>query len=885
MGEVYRARDTTLERDVAVKVLAAEFVADPSYLARLEREAKLLAGLNHPNIATIHSLEQAAGRRFLVLELVEGESLRQRLANGPLPVDKALDLCVQIAQGLEAAHGAGIVHRDLKPDNVLITPQGRAKLLDFGNAKSTEVSPELTETARATDLTVAGTLVGTPPYMSPEQIRGEAIDKRADIWAFGCLLYETLTATRAFARETLADTLAAIVDREPDWTCLPNSVPPLARSVMQRCLRKERSQRLHDIADARIDIQEALAEPGGDAHRGRPETVATTVPDRQSATRIVGVVMVLAAVLLGALVGSRFTRPEPGAVERFVLTAPPSETAATDRNTTDLAVSPDGTRVVYRSALQDSLYLRAVDQLQGALLRDTESGAAPFFSPDGNWVGFRSRDRQALMKAPVLGGPAQTICPLLSELRGASWGADGTIIFAERASGGLLRVSAAGGEPEVLTVPDAAAGEIFHRWPQILPGGEAVLYTSSRGGRTEDRSIALLTLATGDHLSLVPLGSNPHYSATGHIVFGLEGTLRAVRFDLGRLEVTDEPVRVLEDVMTKSGTRGRAGRQAGAANFALANNGSLVYISSDAQTPKRTLVWVDRQGQEEALSADPRMYQIARISPDGTVVALDSRDEENDIWIWSLLSHGPLARLTFDRTPDFAPAWAPDGRVLFSSRRHGPAQIFARSPDGSGTAEQLTDLPNDLYLDDVSPDGGSILARVLRADTGWDIVLVTLGDEGSIDRLVESPAQERYPRFSPDGRWLAYQSDESGQDEIYVVPFPDVDGGKREVSHGGGMSPVWNPQGGELFYRALDGRVMAVPIVAEGTTLTFGSAEVLWDNSYYLGLGRSYDVAEDGERLLMIKDDPSLAARRGAADIVIVRNWFEQLKRLVPTGP
>ena len=882
MGQVYRARDTTLERDVAVKVLAAEFVADPGYLARLEREARLLAGLNHPNIAIIHSLEQTADRRFLVLELVEGESLRQRLAKGPLPVDKALDLCVQLAQGLEAAHGAGIVHRDLKPDNVLITPQGRAKLLDFGIAKSMEISAELTETAQATNLTVAGALVGTPPYMSPEQIRGEASDKRADIWAFGCLLYETLTARRAFARETLADTLAVIVDREPDWTHLPGTLPPLARSVMQRCLRKDPSRRLHDTADARIDIQEALSEPGADAPSGHLETVAIAGPDRQSATRAAAVVMVLAAALLGAFIGSRLNRPEPGALERFVLTAPPSEAAASDRNTTDLAISPDGARIAYRSALQDGIYLRPVDQLQGVLLRGTESGAAPFFSPDGNWEGFRSRDRQALMKVPVLGGPAQTICPLPSELRGASWGADGTIIFAERASGGLLRVSAAGGEAEVLTVPDAAAGEMFHRWPEILPGGEAVLFTISRGGRTEDRSIALLTLATADHVSLIPVGSNPHYSATGHIVFGLEGTLRAVRFDLGRLEVTGVLVQVLDDLMTKSGTRGRGGRQDGAANFSLADNGSLVYMPSEVRAPRRTLVWVDRQGQEEALSADPRTYHLVRVSPDGTVVALDLRDEENDIWTWNFVSRGPLARLTFDRTPDFSPAWAPDGRLLFSSRRHGAAQVFARAADGSGTAEQLTDLPNDLYVDDISPDGGSIAARVLRADTAWDIVLLTLAGAGSVDGLVVSPAQERHTAFSPDGRWLAYQSDESGQDEIYVVPFPGVDGGKREVSHSGGLAPVWNPQGGELFYRAPDGRVMAVPIVAQGTALTFGSAEALWESAYYLGRGKSYDVAQNGERLLMIKDDPSLAARREAADIVIVRNWFDELKRLVP---
>ena len=708
MGEVYQARDTKLDRDVALKVLPEAFTSDPDRLARFEREAKVLASLNHSNIGSIYGLEEAepatpdgtsSGQavRALVLELVEGPTLADRIKQGPIPVDEALPIARQIAEALEAAHEQGVIHRDLKPANIKVKEDGTVKVLDFGLAKAFQVDPggDLSEspTVTAAAATHAGVILGTAAYMSPEQAKGKTADRRGDIWAFGCVLYEMLTGTRPFHGANTSEVLAAVIKSDPDWEALPDGTPSTLRQVVRRCLQKDPKQRLHDVADPRLAMDGAF------------ETIGPPIVDDATAPVVAGfggwrrVLAFVATTVVAGLVGGlgvwNLTRPAPPRVARFVLTALPSEAVQVSNGTTDLVISPDGTKVVYRAgASETALYVRAVDQLEGTHLRETSGGGAPFFAPNGNWVGFVSDG--ALRKVPVLGGPSVTICPLSSRLRGASWGADDTIIFAEEAHGGLFRVSAGGGDPEALTTLDEGQGEIAHRWPEILPGGQAVLFTIARGVRTEDRQIALLNLATGEQSPLVPLGSSPHYSPTGHIVYGVGDTLRAVSFDLDQLAVTGAPVPVLENVMAKSTEFGNVGPQDGAVNFSLARNGSLVYVSNVKQVPLRTLVWMDRQGQEEPLAVEPGNYAMVRISPDGTQLALDRRDRENDIWIWNIANE-TMTQLTFDPTPDFFPAWTPDGHLVFSSRREGTrAQLFVKAADGTGTAERLTDSQSDV---------------------------------------------------------------------------------------------------------------------------------------------------------------------------------------------
>ena len=503
MGQVYQATDTKLNREVALKVLPQAFTDDPDRLARFQREAQVLASLNHPNIAQIHGLEESEGTRALVLELVERPTLADRIAQGPIPVDEALPIAKQIAEALEAAHEAGVIHRDLKPANVKVKADGVVKVLDFGLAKALEgdtggdPSESPTLTAAATKM---GVIIGTAAYMSPEQASGKPVDKRADIWAFGAVLYEMLTGQRPFEGRDVSEVLAGVIKSEPTWDALPTGLSSTLGVYLRRCLQKDPKERVHDIADVRLAMEGAfetmVGEPSDPAAVPRLQVWQRPMP-----AAIIGLVI---AAIAGFGVWSS-TRPVRPRVARFVLTAEPSEAVQISSGNTDLVISPNGTHVVYPAGTPRALYARAFDQLEGTPLRDTAGGGAPFFSPDGDWVGFIGDG--LLKKVPVLGGPSVTICPVSSRLRGASWGADGTIIFAEDAHGGLFRVSALGGEPEILTTLDEGQGEIAHRWPEILPGGHAMLFTSARGVRTEDRQIAVLNLVTGEQSPLIPMGA------------------------------------------------------------------------------------------------------------------------------------------------------------------------------------------------------------------------------------------------------------------------------------------------------------------------------------------------------------------------------------------
>ena len=862
MGEVYRARDTKLGRDVAIKVLPEDFSADAERLARFRREAQVLASLNHPNIAAIYGTEDNA----LILELVEGPTLAERIAQGPIPLEEAIAIARQIAEALEAAHEAGIIHRDLKPPNVKVQEDGTVKVLDFGLAKAIEgeakgdssESPTLTGAA-----TRAGVIMGTAAYMSPEQAKGKKVNRRADVWAFGAVLYEMLTGKRPFDGEDISDTLAAVLRAEPEWDALPAALAPTLRTYLIRCLEKDPKQRVPDIGVVRLAMEgafEADAPPASAAPR--------------SGWRALGV-----ALILGALVGAALlsllsllssTPDAPRPLARFVID---SSSEFLPRGEVAVAITPDGTRIIYRRVTpgRNELVVRALDELEStSLVVEVGFLSGPFLSPDGKWVGYF--DGPVLQKVSILGGPPVTICALpAGGSRGASWRDDNTIIFATARPGGLWRVPAGGGEPEELTTPDAGQGG--HRSPEILPGGEAVLFGIA-GTSDENNQIAVLTLDSGETRILVPGGSNPRYAPSGHIVYGVGRTLRAVGFDLDALEVTTDPVPVLEGVVGGFGS----------ASFDMSQNGSLVYVVGPRERDvERTLVWVDREGSEEALAAEPRAYTYPRISPDGTRLALDVRDQEQDIWIWDF-ARETLTRLTFDPTPDYYPAWTPDGaRVAFGSSREGVFNLFWKAADGTGTVEQLTESATLLLPQTFSPDGTQLIFRE-SAVPAVNLGVRSMDTDGTLESLLASEFNEQNAEIAPDGNWLAFDSNASGQFEIYVRPFPNVDEGRWQISQGGGTQPLWGPDGRELFYVTPTGQLTAVPI--ETDPFAPGNPEVVLERSYLsrpggIAVGRTYDVSPDGKRFLMIKDGGP-GDETEPTQLILVQNWLDELKRLVP---
>ena len=750
MGEVYRARDTKLGRDVAIKVLHEAFSRDKERLARFEREARLLAQLNHTNIATLHGLEESDGQPFLVMELVEGETLAERIARGPIPLDEAIPLFIEIADGLEAAHEKGIIHRDLKPANVKISPDGKPKILDFGLAKAfaqeDDVSAEMSQSPTLTRGTALGVIMGTAAYMSPEQARGKKLDKRTDVWAFACCLYEALTGRKVFEAEDVSLTLAEVMKSEPQWETLPTDLPPLLLVFLKRCLDKDPKHRLRDIGDVRLAMEGAFESGASQA---------------RTVSRPVGLVAA-AALALSVITGFAVWRmsksePAPQPVARFSLPLP-SGVSLTGSGRHVVALSSDGTRLVYSANQQ--IYLRALDQTEAVPVRGTEGGARnPFFSPDGEWVGFWVDGE--LRKVLIEGGAPVRLCEALRPL-GASWGADDAILFGQHGVG-ILRVSAAGGTPEVLVPLDLP---VRGHGPQILPGDKAVLLTLGDGPNWNDAQIVVHSLETGERKVLIEDGRDARHLPTGHLVYVLDGTLLAVPFDAERLEVTGGPVPMVEGIDSAS--------PSGASQFSVSDTGSLVYVSG--QTTKRTLVWVDREGREEVLKVEPRAFSHPRISPDGSRIALALRDQEEDIWIWDL-ARETLTRLTFAPGRDSYPVWTLDGqRLVFSSDRDGSQNLYWKAADGTGSVERLTKSESDHFAYAFTPAGGQLVFLEL-GEQGADLGVLTL--EGSSEPLLATEFDERTAALSPNGRWLAYESNDSSQYEIeiYVRPFPNVDEG------------------------------------------------------------------------------------------------------------
>ena len=873
MGEVYRARDTRLDRLVAIKILPQAFAADAERVARFRREAKVLASLNHPHITAMYGLEEADGVKALVMELVAGEDLSQRLSRGPIPLDEALPIARQIAEALEAAHEQGIIHRDLKPANIRIRPDGTVKVLDFGLAKalvSEPDSPDILNSPTITSPTRVGIVLGTAPYMSPEQANGRPVDRRTDVWAFGALLYELLSGIRAFPGASAAEALSQVLTLTPDWARLPAKTPAAIRILLRRCLEKNPAKRLDSAVTLRLEIDEALASPAS-------LTPATgRAASRRRLSRGVIATAVAASVLAALGTWLVVRQPPPAAVlpARFAI---PMQRTTLEGN--DIALSPDGRYLVYQS--RGRLMLRPLDQLEPVALSSVTAGRNPFFSPDSRWIAFF--DGGDLKKVAITGEPVITLARELGSMEGGSWGDDGTIVVSSLDRNiGLKRVSANGGEVTELTKPTTDP-QIA---PSMLPGGRGVLF-SIWGSTAENRQLMVLDLKSGEQKALLLGGGAPEYLDTGHLVYGTvdersgsaSGKLWAVGFDLDRLAVVGEPVRVSDTLEFDMFV-----------DYAVSKTGTLAYLPSRALS--RSFVWVDRTGRETPIDGlPPRPYSTLALSPDGKRAAFGVSDQEFDIWAWDFVRES-VTRLTFEPGYDGLPRWSPDGRqIVFQSDRAGALTLHRVAADGSGPVETLTTSKSDHYPNSITPDGTALLFCELRPKTGFDILRLPLTPQvaasatQSADRpseatpLVSSLAAEYAANISPDGRYFAYQSAEyGGRFAIYVRPYPDANSRRWQISTGGGFAPVWARSGRELFYLDDTLTLMAVPVETSGAQFTFGRPAKVFDTKYS-GNFYSYDVTSDG-RFLMMKD--SLADDRSQPrGLVVVLNWFEEVKRRV----
>ena len=890
MGEVYRARDTKLQRDVAIKVLPEALAHDTERLARFEREARTLASLNHPQIGQIYGLEESDGIKALVLELVEGPTLADRIAERPLPMEEALPIARQIAEALEAAHEQGIIHRDLKPANIKVRADGAVKVLDFGLAKALDPAPPAIDTTASPTITSpammtgVGVILGTAAYMAPEQAKGRPADKRSDIWAFGCVLYEMLTGTRPFNGEDVSDTLANVLKVEPDWSALPE-IPPAFRTLLQSCLTKDRRRRVADISTALfvLDTAASLALPASlDASVSQAQADAAVTDVRRALARstrrrvaLVGAGTFLVGLVFAGVAVWLLTRPAPLSVVRIPIATSGLAALTLSGTDRDVAITPDGSHVIYRGNGQ--LVVRALNQLEPTVLAGLGAPQSIFVSPEGHWVGYF--DGTTIKKVAITGGSPITIVPVVGSVsRGATWGTDGTIIFATAtAATALMRVSAEGGEPTELTKSDRARGESDHVWPEFLPGGRAVLFTiTPADGSIENTQIAVLDLQTGTRKVLIRGGSDAHYVPTGHLVYGFAGTLRAVAFDLRRLEVVGTPTPVLEGVVTTAD---------GAADVAMAANGSLVYIRGAAGGgSQRTVMLVDRQGHASPLPGLPiDRYRDVRVSDDGAWLAFATR---GDVWTYNFARATP-SRLTTDAAVDNSPLWTPDGqRIVFTSNRGVYPELFWRLADGTGSDERLLARGKDsldLRGNGWSSDGKQLLFTEVPASIQNAIGQIAIQRPSDARMLVENSFTNDFSAVSPDGGWMVYQSNMSGRTEIYVERYPQL-GSRLPISTGGGRLPLWSRDGKEIFFIGPDGRQMFAVAVQSGTTFVAGRPRVLFETGMLRQTAgiRPYDITADG-RFVIIHSGEAQAAAGTASDMILVQNWFEELKRLVPT--
>ncbi len=884
MGEVYRARDTKLARDVAIKVLPGEFFDDEDRRLRFEREARTLASLNHPGIAAIYSFEEAPGssssssRHLLVMELVEGEGLDARIARGPLPVDEALSLARQIAEGLEAAHEKGIIHRDLKPANVKVTGEGKVKLLDFGLAKALEGDPSkasssagLTEsptlTARAT---AAGVILGTAAYMSPEQARGRAADKRADVWAFGVVLFEMLTGRRLFEGETVSDTLAAVLREPIEWTALPAATPPAVRSLLERCLERDPKQRLQAIGESRISLERTIAGSGVRAAEGATSDSARPVRPGRLFPALAALFLVSTAVL-GFLLARRGGREE----REIRATILPPEGTAFVVDTTQPGppiLSPDSRRLAFTARGADGkvrLYVRALDSSEAHQLAGTEGAQYPFWSPDGRFLGFGAD--QKLKRIEASGGPPSILCTITDFPKGGAWSPTGVIVFAPSAGGPLHVVSENGGESKPLTKLDGKRGDNSHRLPFFLPDGKHFLFLARLTSAlpAEGNQILVGSLDGGEAKTLFRSPAAAEY-ASGHLLFIRERALIAQRFDPERLALEGEPHPVAENVSVITG--------AAKALFSVSQTGVLVVQVGAPVVLGAQLDWTDRSGKTLGTLADRAAYDEASIAPDGRSVAVSAIDEKagtHDIWICDV-ARNLKTRFTFEPAEEGAPRWSPDGRSLVYFAARGSQQgLYRKQLGGSGGEELLYASETIKRPNGFSPDGKLLAFYQLESETNLDIWVLPLTGDRKPYPFLKTSFTESNAAFSPDGKWLAYQSNESGRTEVYVAPFPGP-GRKWQVSAQGGAYPAWRQGGKEILYQELQSnRIFSVPVALKGDAPDFGKATELFVATPPLaGIAARFDSAADGKRFIVIRPNQT----RETGSLTLVVNWTAGLK-------
>jgi serine/threonine-protein kinase len=863
MGEVYKARDTRLDRIVAIKICAAQFSE------RFEREARAIAALNHPNVCALYDV----GSDYLVMEFVDGPTLANRIAAAPIEIDEALAIAGQIAEALQAAHEKGIVHRDLKPANVKLTAAGQVKVLDFGLAKAfdpdtgadPQSSPTLTLSA-----TRAGVILGTAAYMSPEQARGIAADKRADIWAFGVVLYEMLARRQLFAGDTVSDTLAGVLKTNPDWSALPTATPASIRRLLRRCLQRDRKLRLHDIGDALLEIGDAREETEA------PVSSAAAKPSRLwpwIAAVALAVVLLAASVLYS---------PAPAAGRLMRLSAELGPDAVMESNNPrgGLAISPDGTRIVFRNRGADGkvrLGVRLLDQSEVTTLAGTEGAVDPFFSPDGQSLAFFADGK--LKKIASQGGVPVTLCDAPLDL-GGSWGDDGNIIAALSLVGGLSRIPSAGGAPVPATVLNEEKGELRHSWPQVLPGSHAVLFSAySVAGGFRDPNIEIQSFANGERKTL-RRGFFARYLPSGHLVYVRQNTLFAAPFDLASLTLRGSPQAVLADI--------NEGMDSGA-GFDYSRGGTFVYLNAIAEP--QSIFWLDRAGKNEPIYPVPGRYGGPRFSPDGNRLAFAATDVQGnqDIWVQDL-QRKTTSRLTFLPGPNTAPVWTPDNRsILFLSDNATAPGIYSIRADRSGEPRRLSDTKGRMVPSTISPNGKRLAGVLPLAGGGTEIWTAPL-EEGENPRLgppetfLRSPFIKINPSFSPDTRWLAYNSGESGTTEVYVRPFPGPGAGVQ-ISTGGGRQPMWSQNQRELFFQDLGARIMVVEYTARGDSFIAGTPR-LWSERRLLSLVSppvpTLDLAPDGQRFAVILYQNGTAEQKPVTRVTLLLNFFDELKRRAP---
>jgi serine/threonine-protein kinase len=890
MGEVYRARDTRLGRDVAIKILPSAFTGDTDRLARFEREARVLATLNHPNIGAIYGIEDAKSNnglpiRALVLELVEGETLAERIGRSAgakghaMRLDEVLVIARQIAEALEVAHDKGIVHRDLKPANIKVTPEGAVKILDFGLAKADSGSVPAAPMSQSAPTTLGATreghVMGTAAYMSPEQARGSAVDKRADIWAFGCVLFEMLTGHVAFEGKTVTDTLAAILEKEPDWMQLPASVPPAARRLIRRCLEKDPKRRLRDIGDARYEIDRVIDGP--------IEDEAVDAVQTRKLTPAVSAVLVLLVFALGGaawLAYSANGAPGDRRVSRFTIDLPERYQVIGPGFNSHLDMSPDGTRLAI-TPLPGPVYIRRLDNLKSEPLEISKAPGfrgAPMFSPDGSSISYIEGNAiyswsRPFLRAPLDGGAAVNLAEYDSFYQG-EWGPDKKIYWTAAYNGGIVRVPESGGPLEEVTKVDGNHGERSHRFAHFLPGGKSILYTVALEGikSFDEARIDSWDLTTGSPKPLITGGTSATYLPTGHIIYARAGKLFAVPFDPERQEVTGGAFDVLDGVMMS--------RNTGTAEFRVSTHGDLAYVPGSAEGGNRRLIWVDRSGKEEPLPLPPASYLYPHLSPDGRSLAVEIEGPNHDFYVYDF-ARAVLSKMTTDGL-SHDPVWTPDGKSLaFRSWQGGGMTLWMMPFDRSSAAVRLDPKGTRQSPGSFSHDGKYLTFDQKDPQTKDDAWVLPIGDPGNARAIAKSQAGEGAAKFSPDSRWIAYSSEESGKAEIYVQPFPGL-GPKLQISNNGGTDPVWRRSGGELYYRS-GNKMMVVSVDTTRPEFRASAPKQLWEGNYSAGSGAScgmpgvsssnYDVTADGQRFLMVRDDDNVLSNR----VVVVLNWAEEV--------